>query len=93
MCILPVFSWTGVICFFKFFVDLPTSPWGLNQFWWIYENQSCFLKETTGKKKPQTTDEVVEDKERDELEALAKKFEAKYVSMNSAKIIFLALSC
>ncbi|XP_058626722.1 ubinuclein-1 isoform X2 [Onychostoma macrolepis] len=32
-------------------------------------------KETTEKKKPQTLDE---DKERDELEALAKKFEAKY---------------
>ncbi len=50
-------------------------------------------KETTEKKKLQTLDEVVEDTERDELEALAKKFEAKYVSMNSAKIIFLALSC
>uniref|UniRef100_A0A8C1RT03 Ubinuclein 1 n=1 Tax=Cyprinus carpio TaxID=7962 RepID=A0A8C1RT03_CYPCA len=35
-------------------------------------------KETTEKKKPQTLEEVTEGKERDELEALAKKFEAKY---------------
>ncbi|XP_016347299.1 ubinuclein-1 isoform X2 [Sinocyclocheilus anshuiensis] len=35
-------------------------------------------KETAEKKKPQTLDEAVEDKERDELEALAKKFDAKY---------------
>ncbi|XP_050975449.1 ubinuclein-1 isoform X1 [Labeo rohita] len=35
-------------------------------------------KENTEKKKPQTLEEVEEDKERDELEALAKKFEAKY---------------
>ncbi|KAK2908584.1 hypothetical protein Q8A67_004421 [Cirrhinus molitorella] len=35
-------------------------------------------KETTEKNPPQTLDEVEEDKERDELEALAKKFEAKY---------------
>ncbi|XP_016390083.1 ubinuclein-1-like [Sinocyclocheilus rhinocerous] len=35
-------------------------------------------KETAEKKKPQALDEVVEDKERDELEALAKKFDAKY---------------
>ncbi|RXN06389.1 ubinuclein-1-like isoform X3 [Labeo rohita] len=36
------------------------------------------FKENTEKKKPQTLEEVEEDKERDELEALAKKFEAKY---------------
>ncbi|XP_026060381.1 ubinuclein-1-like isoform X4 [Carassius auratus] len=35
-------------------------------------------KETTEKKKPQTLEELVEDKEREELEALAKKFDAKY---------------
>ncbi|XP_051757982.1 ubinuclein-1 isoform X2 [Ctenopharyngodon idella] len=35
-------------------------------------------KETTEKKKLQTLDELVEDRERDELEALARKFEAKY---------------
>lgn len=35
-------------------------------------------KETTEKTKLQTLDEVVEDTVRDELEALAKKFEAKY---------------
>lgn len=50
------------------------------------------FKETTEKKKPQTLEEVTEGKERDELEALAKKFEAKYVSMNFAKIIFLGSS-
>uniref|UniRef100_A0A8C0XYK5 Ubinuclein 1 n=1 Tax=Cyprinus carpio carpio TaxID=630221 RepID=A0A8C0XYK5_CYPCA len=35
-------------------------------------------KETTEKKEPQTLDELVEDNERDELEALAKKFDTKY---------------
>ncbi|XP_067298209.1 ubinuclein-1 isoform X2 [Pseudorasbora parva] len=35
-------------------------------------------KEAPEKKKLQTSDEVVEDRERDELEALARKFEAKY---------------
>ncbi|XP_073698903.1 ubinuclein-1 isoform X2 [Garra rufa] len=42
-------------------------------------------KETTEKKKPQTLDVVVEDKERDELEALAKKFEAKYAVAGNRK--------
>lgn len=47
-----------------------------------------FFKETTEKKKLQTLDELVEDRERDELEALARKFEAKYVRMISAKMLY-----
>jgi len=30
----------------------------------------------------------VDDRERDEMEALARKFEVKYVSMNSAKMSY-----
>lgn len=38
------------------------------------------LLKQTPEKKLQKADEVVEDRERNELEALARKFEGKYVS-------------